>query len=75
MFDSTLQLPEGEMAIKQTGWQTVSAEIPITGYGKGFLAIIIHSENDPSIGGTGEGNNLHSALLVDNLQIIRSEEE
>jgi len=71
LFDSTLHLPEGDMPIKQTGWQTVSVEIPITGSGKGFLSIIIHSENDPSIGGEGESNNLQSALLVDNIQLIR----
>jgi len=73
MFDSTLTLPEGEMAIKQTGWQTASVEIPVTGRGKGFLSIIIHSENDPSIGGFGESNNRHSALLVDNIQITYPE--
>ncbi|HEW98906.1 MAG: hypothetical protein DRR16_23780 [Candidatus Parabeggiatoa sp. nov. 3] len=71
LFDSTLHLPEGDMPIKQTGWQTVSVDIPITGSGKGFLSIIIHSENDPSIGGEGESNNLQSALLVDNIQLIR----
>ena len=71
LFDSTLQLPEGEMPIKQTGWQTVSVDIPITGNGKGFLSIIIHSENDPSTGGFGKGNKLESALLVDNIQLIR----
>ncbi len=80
MSDSSLQLPESEIAIKQTGWQSTSVEIPITeskqdfsSSGKGFLAIIMHSENDPSIGGEGESNNLHSALLVDNIRISRSE--
>ena len=78
MSDSKLQLTEGEIAIKQTGWQSTSVEIPITesdfsSSGKGFLSIIMHSENDPSIGGKGESNNLHSALLVDNIKISRSE--
>ncbi len=80
MSDSTLQLAESEITIKQTGWQSTSVEIPITeskqnysSSGKGFLSIIIHSENDPSIGGESESNNLHSALLVDNIRISRSE--
>jgi hypothetical protein len=34
---------------------------------------VIHSENDPSIGSEGDGNNLHSAVLVDNIQMIRPE--
>ena len=46
MFNSTLTLPEGEMAIKQTGWQTASVEIPVTGRGKGFLSIIFAMDND-----------------------------
>ena len=74
MFEETLQWPGGDIAIGQTGWQTVSVEIPVS-YGKGFIALMMYSENDPSIGGSGgSGNHLHSALLVDNIRFIIDDE-
>ncbi|RKZ73486.1 MAG: hypothetical protein DRR19_30955, partial [Candidatus Parabeggiatoa sp. nov. 1] len=74
MFEETLHLPEGDLSVGQTGWQTVSVEIPVSS-GKGFIAVMMYSENDPSIGGEGgEGNHLHSALLVDNIRFVIDDE-
>ncbi len=74
MFEETLHLPEGDIPVGQTGWQTVSVEIPVSS-GKGFIAVMMYSENDPSIGGEGgEGNHLHSALLVDNIRFVIDDE-
>ncbi len=73
MFEDTLRLPGGDIAIGQTGWQTVTAEIPVTP-GKGEIAVMMISENDPELGGDGDGNNLHSALLVDNIRFVIDDE-
>jgi len=59
MFGDMLDLPEGKLAIGQTGWQTFSRYIPVSS-GKGEIKIILSSR--------GGGNKLHSALLVDNIR-------
>ena len=61
MFGDMLELPDGKLNIGQTGWQTFSLDVPVSP-GKGEIKIMLSSE--------GEGNDLHSALLVDNIHFV-----